>query len=459
MTNGSKRKRRFGWILLLLLVVAGAGGLIAVNQKSLGHAAAPAAAAATRREPAAVAVTVAHVTPRPVQRRVQIVGTLYGLDEVEISPKVSGRILRVAHDIGDVVRPGEVLLEIDDTDYRLAKVEVERSLELELSRLGLRALPPPKFDLRTVPTVQRAELLEERTRAALERMSRLDKGSLVTKDQLEQAQTDHRVAQANTRQALLEAEQTLATVRHREALLATAQQKIADATIRVPQPSDSVGELTGAAESGVSRAAYERRVPSQSKVEYVVAGRMVTEGEMVQPSPPVTLFRLVRDQPLKLKAAVPERFVGEVQIGQPVELAVEAFPNQLFAGRVARINPTVDRLNRTFQIEVHIPNESRQLRPGSFVKAAVLTREDAQVPTVPEESLVKFAGVIKVFVVQDGKAHAVLVEPGVRLEVPGEKHTENWFEVRGNLPRGADVVTTGHSQLAEGTPVRVREQP
>ena len=50
-------------------------------------------------------------------------------------------------------------------------------------------------------------------------------------------------------------------------------------------------------------------------------------------------------------------------------------------------------------------------------------------------------------------------QPGVRLEVPGEKHTENWFEVRGDLPRGADVVTTGHSQLAEGTPVRVREQP
>lgn len=456
MSKGFSYMRKIGWTLLLVVAVVGAVGFIT---KSQGRTASPAAAAPQRREQSAVAVTVARVTPRPVQRRVQIVGTLYGHDEVEISPKVSGRILRVAHDIGDVVRPGDVLLEIDDVDYRLAKAEVERSLELELSRLGLRALPPPKFDLRTVPTVQRAELLEERAHAALERVSRLDKTSLVTKDQLEQAQTDHRVAQANTKQALLEAEQTLATVRHRQALLATAQQKIDDTTIRVPQPSDSAGDLAGAAQSGVSRAAYERRIPSAPNVEYVVAGRMVTEGEMVQPSPPVTLFRLVRDQPLKLKAAVPERFVGEVQIGQPVELAVEAFPRQVFAGRVARINPTVDRLNRTFQIEVHIPNESRQLRPGSFVKAAVLTREDAQVPTVPEESLVKFAGVIKVFVIEDGKAHALVVEPGVRLEIPGVSHTENWFEVRGELPRGADVVTTGHSQLAEGTPVRVREQP
>jgi multidrug efflux pump subunit AcrA (membrane-fusion protein) len=125
---------------------------------------------------------------------------------------------------------------------------------------------------------------------------------------------------------------------------------------------------------------------------------------------------------------------------------------------VARVNPTVDRANRSFQIEVQVPNEDRKLRPGSFAKASVRTREDPQARTIPEVALVTFAGVTKVFVVADGKAKSVKVKPGVRLEVKNDGRVENWVEVPDDLPPGAEVVTSGQTQLAEGTPVRVREQ-
>src|SRR5262249_26479317 len=92
-------------------------------------------------ERAAVAVTVEPVTVRPIGRAVRVVGSLYGRDEVAITPKVEGRVVRIHKDVGDVVRPGDLLLEIDPTDYRLAVTEARRALELELSKLGLNELP------------------------------------------------------------------------------------------------------------------------------------------------------------------------------------------------------------------------------------------------------------------------------------------------------------------------------
>jgi multidrug efflux pump subunit AcrA (membrane-fusion protein) len=374
---------------------------------------------------------------------------LWGHDEVEIAPKVGGRVTRVAHDIGDEVRPGDVLLEIDDTDYRLAAAEAERSLELEYARLGLEEAPAGNFNVRSLPSVDRAEVLERNAKDSLARLESVSARSAVARDELEQTETDYRVAQANTRQAILEAEQTLASIRLKQAMLETARQRLSDTRVVVPQPSGA----------GAPRefASTSTSTGEPAPAAYVVAERMVSEGEMVHASPPSAVFRLVMDQPLKLKAAVAERYVGEVKIGQRVELAVEAYPGETFAGTVARINPTIDRANRTFQIEVHVPNESRRLHAGSFVKAAILTREDPAAPTVPEESLVRFAGVTKVFVVEESKARAVPIERGVRLHIPGAGHMENWLEVLGEIEPGAQVVTSGHSQLADETPVRIRQ--
>jgi len=88
----------------------------------------------------------------------------------------------------------------------------------------------------------------------------------------------------------------------------------------------------------------------------------------------------------------------------------------------------------------------------------VLTREDPRATTVPEEALVTFAGVTKLFVVAGDAASAVPVEPGVRIEVASGQRVEHWVEVRGELPEGSPVVTSGQTQLADGTAVRLREE-
>jgi RND family efflux transporter MFP subunit len=193
--------------------------------------------------------------------------------------------------------------------------------------------------------------------------------------------------------------------------------------------------------------------------EYVVCQRSVAEGEMVRVMPfgdSATLFKLVIDRQLKLLATVPERHRADVKLGQDVELAVEAYPGEKFMGKVVRINPSIDRANRTFQVEIHVPNEDRRLSPGSFAKASILTRVDSAAPTVPEEAIVSFAGVTKVFVVHDAKAHEIPVRRGVTIDAAGTDRSRTWVEVEGDLPAGTPVITSGHSQIAEGTAVRIR---
>jgi membrane fusion protein, multidrug efflux system len=430
--------KRRKWLLIAALAVVIVGALAAGK---FGGGAGKAESAAKAQSGAdAVVVTVDPVTPRPIRRTVPAVGSLWGWEEVPITPKVEGKVVRVHKFVGDVVKPGEVLVELDPTDYQLAVVEAQRALELELAKLNLTEPPAADFDIAKLPSIVKADALEKQAQA---RAARLRAGGVaVTVEDKQQAETDAVAARASLRQAELEAKATLAAVRHRQASLATAKQRLADTKIVVPTPNPP-------AEPGVPAA-----------TEYVVSFRKVAAGEMVRiiplaDAPP--LFRLVIDRPLKLQLTLPERHLSEVQTGQTVELEVEAYRNERFQGTISRVNRTVDRPSRTFAVEVVVPNADRRLSAGSFAKATILTKIDDQAPTVPEEALVNFAGVTKVFVVADGKVHEVPLRTGVSVAATDGQRKRTWVEVEGELPVGAKVVTSGQSRLAEGVSVRVRE--
>jgi len=395
-----------------------------------------------------VVVTVASATPRPVERRVRTVGTLHGFEEIEVSSLVDGRVVRVARDVGDIVEPGETLLEIDDTDFLLAVQEVERSLELELAALGLSTVPDPSFDITRLPSVERAALVERSAADTLDRFRGLQARNAITTDEIEKAELSLDTARLDRKQRLLDAEQALAAVRHREAVLETARKRLGDT--RVVAPAIEVRTFRQPGDESASEAGSAAR-------SYTVAERHVTEGEVIRSMPAAVLFRLVVEDVLKLKAAVPERHAASIAPGQEVEIAVESLPGVPVTGHVVRVHPTIDTASRTFDVEVQVPNPGRRLKPGAFAKASILLDRRADAVTVPEEALVRFAGVTKLFVVVNGKAVPVPVEPGVRLDVTDDAGVvRRWIEIPEGVAGGAEVITSGLAQLSEGAPVRIR---
>jgi len=146
---------------------------------------------------------------------------------------------------------------------------------------------------------------------------------------------------------------------------------------------------------------------------------------------------------------VPERYMAQVQMGLDVEVRVEAYPNEVFPGKVARINPTVDPQSRSFDVEAHVHNPDHRLRHGGFAKADVVVGTADKAITVPLEAVTRFAGVSKVFAIRDGTAQEVEITIGT--QGPG------WVEALGGLEADDVVVTSGQSKLANGTRVSVRE--
>jgi RND family efflux transporter MFP subunit len=379
---------------------------------------------------APVAVTVATVQTRTVQRKIAVVGTLFGFEEFTVTPKVEGRVESIACEVGDRVKPGAVLLNLDSTDYRLAVDEAQRAVEQELAKLGLTQPPDDDFDIENIPGVLRARLVVENAQRKFDREKKLIATNVSTRENYEQIESELKVASATLQQARLEVKATLAAVKHRLAVLAQARQRLAETRVLAPQlPSHTA--------------------PGVMPTDYVVSRRMVAVGDMVRAFPSTPVFQLVLDTTLKLKATVPERYSAEVQVGQPVELQVEAYPAEVFVAHISRVNPTVDPANRTFEIEALVTNTDHRLKPGSFAKADILTRTESEALTAPLESVVTFAGVNKVFVIQDDKAREVEVTIGLR--------GRDWVELLGDLQSGDRLVTSGHSQLADGTTVRIRD--
>jgi RND family efflux transporter MFP subunit len=378
----------------------------------------------------AVSVTVAKVGIQAIQRTVDVVGSFEGYEELTVTPKVDGRVIRVHSDVADIVRPGDVLIEIDPTDYKLAVEEAQKKIETELSKDGLTTLPGPDFDIMKLPTVVRAS---NQYRNASQKFSRIDslyRQKISTKEDWDQAYADNEVAKATVDQMKIEAQTNIAKAREQAAILDTARQRLSDTKVEVPAPSTAV--------SKVAR--------SPEEVDYAVADRMISEGEMASRAKGV--FRLVIDKLLKYKAAVPEHYTGQVKVGQKVQLRVEAYENKIFEGVVSRVSPTVDRLSRTFQVEVLVPNLARELKPGGFAKAAILTRVENQAKTVPVEAIVTAVGTTKIFLVQDGKARVLEIKTGVA--------DPKWVEIIGELDPNSQVITSGQNQLTEGTRVKVR---
>jgi multidrug efflux pump subunit AcrA (membrane-fusion protein) len=386
-----------------------------------------------------VPVTLGAVRAVALRRTVPVVGTLHAYEDVQLAPKVDGRVLAWFRDAGDWVAPGEVLLELDPTTLALAVAQARPALQAELRKLKLDALPETDAELAghvgKVDAVAQARANQELAEKELARTEFEFSKGVGAQQVLDAARTRVKVAKAAADLAETDARVTLAQARRLKAALDDAEENLRETKLRAPDRPE------WAAWSAVVGAAA-------NPVRYAVANRMVSNGEMIRQMPVTNAYRLVLDHVLKLRVTVPEKFRPDVRVGQAVEVRGDSAPGRTFAGTVVRVNPAVDPQSRTFTAEIEVPNYARLLSTGGFAQAEILTRTDAEVLTVPPEAVVAFAGVTKVFVADGDVARAVEVEMGTR--------EKDWVEVRGALKRDAKVITSGQTQLVDGSPIRIR---
>jgi membrane fusion protein (multidrug efflux system) len=176
-----------------------------------------------------------------------------------------------------------------------------------------------------------------------------------------------------------------------------------------------------------------------------VEKRLVNLGELVKAQMPV--MAVVRLDPLKVTAELPERMVPWITEGRPVELRVDAYRDRTFTGTVTRISPVVNAATRAFPFEAALPNADAALKPGTFARVHVESGKVDDVLTLPYAALQYRYGVNRVFVVKGDRLSQRELQIGERL---GDR-----VEIAGGVTEGEPVAITDVDTLSDGALVAV----
>lgn len=174
--------------------------------------------------------------------------------------------------------------------------------------------------------------------------------------------------------------------------------------------------------------------------------REVSVGEFVNVGQ--DLVTLVRLDPIEVDFSVPESALGQLQNGQKVRVAVDAFPDDNFGGVVTAIDPVIDPNSRSAKLRAQIANPDGRLKPGQFAKLQLDTGTDtSDALLVPEQALMQDGDTRFVYTVVDGKAKKTVIKTGARI--PG------MVQVVEGLKAGDVVITAGQGKpmMHEGAAV------
>lgn len=159
------------------------------------------------------------------------------------------------------------------------------------------------------------------------------------------------------------------------------------------------------------------------------------------------LFSLVSLQDMVARVFVPGRYLPEVAKDQVATITSEFLPGRSFEGWVKRISPVIDPQSGTFKVTVGISNPERDILPGLFVKATIVTEEKDAALLVPKRAIVYDGGNQFIFTVKDGEAHRLPLQQGFE--------TAETIEVLAGLEEGDPVIVLGQSGLKDEAPVKV----
>jgi RND family efflux transporter MFP subunit len=361
------------------------------------------------------AKSAAKVTPVAVQLHpwpavVRIQGSLIGDENAVIGAKVAGRIKEVKVDLGSVVKQGDIIAQLDSEEFDLQVAQARATLEQQRAKVGLKpGQPEEKLNRELSPPVRQEKAVLDEAREMFARSEALHKENAATLTELQQREALLRVAEARYSAALNGVDEQIALLGVRRAELAIAVEQQTEAVIRAP-------------------------------FTCVVQERRVAPGMYVRVGDPIV--SLVRTDPLRFRGGVPEREALKIELNQEVHVLVDDGRQSLLA-KVSRISPALDMASRSLMIEVDVPNPTAKLRAGLFAEAEVVVDPDQKLLAVPAAAVIEFAGIEKVWLVEQGLFRERRVKTGRRsgdlVEILEGVAATDRIAKNGRQVRGGDV--------------------
>ena len=362
-----------------------------------------------------VTVKVRDAVLEAIPEVVAATGELQAEDQATLRAKVPGRVQKLNVDLGTRVQEGQIIAELEKEDYDLRLRQAEASMEQTRARLGLGPKDGDEVDPVKTAIVRQAAASLREAKLMFGNASELFKKGIVSNVDYQRAGVNLQAAEARYQGAVEEVLRTRAELLQRRQEIALAKQQLTDTVIRAP--------FRGA-----------------------ITQRLATVGEFLAVNAPAVV--LVRWHPLRVRLQVPERVAYKVRAGQRIDLMFEG-QGVSQPGRVVRLSPSIEAQNRSLPVEGEIPNEDGSLRAGAFIEATITVDPNARGIAVPLSSVISFAGVDRVFVVNNSALEDRQVKVGRKLTNPDR------LEVLSGLKPGERYVLDPSDRFVQGQKVEV----
>lgn len=333
------------------------------------------------------------VTKGGIKEKVSLTGALKAKEQVDVNPRIAGRVIKIDVDTGQSIARGALIAVIDDD-------EIAQQLERSKAAIAV-----------AVASIAQREAELNNARIELDRKKQLVEAGLLSRIELDALDTRYRVAQSQLE-------------------LARAQRRQSEAEQR---------EL----------AIRQSQTRVVSPIAGVVARRHVDLGAMVNSATPVAT--VVSVSPMVINANVSERDISRIRPGAPVTVTIDSLPGQQFNGRVMRIAPLLDPQTRNGLVEIEIPNRDGSLKGEMFARIELDLGSERETTLLPRDALVYRGEQPGVYIIESDLAKFRAVETGLtqedRVEVLNGLKIGDVVITRGsNLVKDGDRVRVGEGQ-------------
>nr|PZN08212.1 MAG: hypothetical protein DIU64_10915 [Caldicoprobacter oshimai] len=403
-----------------------------------------------------VPVEVATARVDAIQNEKEFSGVLKPINEAMVIPQIPGKVSKVHVKVGQQVKEGDVLIELEAGDVEQQIAQAQAAYEaskasVELSKKRLSELESQKSKMEAEISkidkqIDDAQKALAQAKQAIEpeiaRLEEMRQKGAITDEQFEEQK-------AKLEEQLKPLQDGLEKLVQQKAALEKSKLEIESAIKSMPYDSKTLDAQLNQAKMALDAAkGAADKLKLLSPIDGVVSSLSVQTGQMAaQASPPVTVIDMTA---LILDIRLSEFDVVKVQPGQKVDVYVDAAGSQPVEGVVEWVSPSTDPRSQAYGVRIKIDNSPGKLRPGMFARAGLVLDKKENAVVVPKRAIVRQGDKAYVFVIKGGSVERREVQVGMD---DGER-----IEVISGLKSGEQVVVKGQAYLKEGQEVDIVKQ-
>ncbi|AWK51728.1 efflux RND transporter periplasmic adaptor subunit [Clostridium beijerinckii] len=369
------------------------------------------------------------VTTGTISTNIEYASNLKPEKEVIVLPKAGGKVATVDVNVGDKVSIGQKLFTLETTDYTAQLEQAQAGLSAAVA--NLERTSDSGFAQQLLQAEQmlgKLQIQYNTVKESYNRTQTLYSAEAVSKKELDDAKAQYDAITID----LKNAEDNLNLLKSKSGPQAT---KAAEAAVEQAQAG------VNAVQNQIDNATITAPIAG------VVSEKAVEVGQFA--SGQAGSVTVIDYSNLKAEINVPDKMLAQIEVGQSVQVDINALPDKKIVGVIDNISPNTSSKNNFYVVKVKIDNSNDEIKSGMFAKISLSAENKSDILMVPNETIKMENGVNYLYTVDNGQVKKISVETGIS--------NEKFTEITSSIEEGLDVITEGQNLLSDGEKVNLVE--